>query len=400
MLKKVMTVIVLAAVFLFLAGMIFLRFTGDQNFVLRKSALPVSEGKEVKVSEIYSSIRHFRGNSRFYEFTPAETAEYEFAVSDIKCDEGVTLSMIIMDESFAEYSGVSEADAARDEEYDGTLRCRVDLQKNTTCYIGIISESSDNRNRYAWGCRLNVTKAPEDEKPQEIAEGQNVSMQLKADEKKSLLFAPKETGYYKFDAEIVSGSKSGYAGIDSITLDDDEGVAVTDGLSLLTAGNEYYVWVSAYDISAKAEAEVSCRMVGTASLDDSTEVQITDEAVIEYTADEAGTFAIYSVSDGDPDVCVYDADGFPLRNDSDSGAELSENEHDFAFVIDAAQGDVYRIFVSGKFEDCRVIRARYTGDGTSIGPDDIEKIESAPVEQTEETDAAAAEAGAEEENVQ
>ena len=94
----------------------------------------------------------------------------------------------------------------------------------------------------------------------------------------------------------------------------------------------------------------------------------------EYTADEDGTVAIYSVSEGDPDVCIYDTDGFPLRNDADSGAEISGNEHDFAVVIDAAAGDTYRIFVSGKFTECRVIRALYTGDGTSLGPDDIEAV--------------------------
>jgi hypothetical protein len=115
-------------------------------------------------------------------------------------------------------------------------------------------------------------------------------------------------------------------------------------------------------------------MIGSAAFDGTAEVQIANESVIEFTADEDGLTVIYSVSDGNPDVTVYDADGFPLRNDNDSGAEISQNEHDFAVVIDAAAGDVYRIFVSGRFSDCRVIRARYTGDGTTLGPDDIEQI--------------------------
>lgn len=320
-----------------------------------------------------------------FVFTPAETAEYQFTLSDINCDEDISLSMIVMDENMSEYAGVSTADAdessgASDpdqETADESLSCRVRLQKNSTCYIGIDAESSENRSRYSWEYSFTVTKAPEDEKPVEISADKTVQITLKPDEKKSLLIIPEETGYYKFDAEIVSGSKSGYAGVDSVTMDSNVEESVTEGLCMLTAGNEYYVWISAYDISKTVKTDVSCRQIGYADFNSTAEVQISDEAVIDYTADEDGLAVIYSVSDGDPDVTVYDADGFPLRNDNDSGSEISENEHDFAVVIDAAAGDVYRIFVSGKFSDCKVIRARYTGDGTTIGPDDIEKTETA-----------------------
>lgn len=380
MFRKVLTGIAIAIGVLFIGTMLFLRFNGDPNFLLKKSAVVVKEGKAVKVSERYNSMVPVSGRTNMFMFTPSETAEYQFTLSDINCDEDISLSMIVMDESMSEYAGVSSADADTDasgqdqEAGDGTLSCRVSLQKNSICYIGIDAESSENSSRYSWEYSLTVTKAPEEEAPAEITTDQKVRISLKADEKKCLLFTPAETGYYKFDAEIVAGSKAGYAGIDSVTLDNNAEEAVTDGLCHLEAGQEYYVWVAAYDIRKTAKADVSCRMIGSAAFDGTAEVQIANESVIEFTADEDGLTVIYSVSDGNPDVTVYDADGFPLRNDNDSGAEISENEHDFAVVIDAAAGDVYRIFVSGRFSDCRVIRARYTGDGTTLGPDDIEQI--------------------------
>lgn len=382
MFRKVLTGIAITIGVLFIGTMLFLRFNGDPNFLLKKSAVTVKEGKAVQVSERYNSMVPVSGRTNMFVFTPAETAEYQFTLSDINCDEDISLSMIVMDESMSEYAGVSSADAETDtdtsgqdqEAGDGTLSCRVSLQKNSICYIGIDAESSENMSRYSWEYSLTVTKAPEEEAPAEITTDQKVRISLKADEKKCLLFTPAETGYYKFDAEIVAGSKAGYAGIDSVTLDNNAEEAVTDGLCHLEAGQEYYVWVAAYDIRKTAKADVSCRMIGSAAFDGTAEVQIANESVIEFTADEDGLTVIYSVSDGNPDVTVYDADGFPLRNDNDSGAEISENEHDFAVVIDAAAGDVYRIFVSGRFSDCRVIRARYTGDGTTLGPDDIEQI--------------------------
>ena len=382
MFRKVLTGIAIAIGVLFIGTMLFLRFNGDPNFLLKKSAVALKEGKAVQVSERYNSMVPVSGRTNMFVFTPAETAEYQFTLSDINCDEDISLSMIVMDESMSEYAGVSSADAEIDtdtsgqdqEAGDGTLSCRVSLQKNSICYIGIDAESSENRRRYSWEYSLTVTKAPEEEAPAEITTDQKVRISLKADEKKCLLFTPAETGYYKFDAEIVAGSKAGYAGIDSVTLDNNAEEAVTDGLCHLEAGQEYYVWVAAYDIRKTAKADVSCRMIGSAAFDGTAEVQIANESVIEFTADEDGLTVIYSVSDGNPDVTVYDADGFPLRNDNDSGAEISENKHDFAVVIDAAAGDVYRIFVSGRFSDCRVIRARYTGDGSTLGPDDIEQI--------------------------
>lgn len=382
MFRKVLTGIAITIGVLFIGTMLFLRFNGDPNFLLKKSAVTVKEGKAVQVSERYNSMVPVSGRTNMFMFTPAETAEYQFTLSDINCDEDISLSMIVMDESMSEYAGVSSADAETDtdtseqdqEAGEGTLSCRVSLQKNSICYIGIDAESAENRSRYSWEYSLTVTKAPEEEAPEEISTDQKVRISLKADEKKCLLFTPAETGYYKFDAEIVSGSKAGYAGIDSVTLDNNAEEAVTDGLCHLEAGQEYYIWVAAYDIRKSAKADVSCRMIGSASFDGTADVQIASESVIEFTSDEDGLAVIYSVSDGDPDVTVYDADGFPLRNDNDSGAEISENEHDFAVVIDAAAGEVYRIFVSGRFSDCRVIRARYTGDGTTLGPDDIEQI--------------------------
>ena len=383
MFRKVLTGIAITIGVLFIGTMLFLRFNGDPNYLLKKGAVVLKEGKTADVSERYNSMVPVSGRTNMFVFTPSETAEYQFTLSDINCDEDISLSMIVMDESMSEYAGVSSADADTDasgqdqEAGDGTLSCRVSLQKNSICYIGIDAESSENRSRYSWEYSLTVTKAPEEEAPAEITTDQKVRISLKADEKKCLLFTPAETGYYKFDAEIVAGSKAGYAGIDSVTLDNNAEEAVTDGLCHLEAGQEYYVWVAAYDIRKTAKADVSCRMIGSASFDGTAEVQISDEAVIDFKADDNGLAVIYSVSDGNPDVTVYDAEGFPLRNDNDSGAEISQNEHDFAVVIDAAAGDVYRIFVSGRFSGCKVIRARYTGDGTTIGPDDIDPIEIA-----------------------
>jgi hypothetical protein len=110
------------------------------------------------------------------------------------------------------------------------------------------------------------------------------------------------------------------------------------------------------------------------------EVHIIGDTVIEFKPLESGNYAVYSVTEGDPKAIIYEKAGFPLRTDDDTEASLSDNPDDFAVVFTAEAGNVYRICVHGNFGEGSIIIAGYTGDGSSLTPDDI-----APIEDPEST---------------
>ena len=113
-------------------------------------------------------------------------------------------------------------------------------------------------------------------------------------------------------------------------------------------------------------------------------LKVEGETVIHFKPKKGANYAIYSVSDGNVNGAVYDENGFPLNKDNNSGGTLSENKDDFALVLQAKDKTLYLIHVSGEFKDCTVYIAEYTGDGTSLGPDDIE-LPAEPAETPEQS---------------
>ena len=146
-------------------------------------------------------------------------------------------------------------------------------------------------------------------------------------------------------------------------------------------GKKYYVWAGVNETTRKSsEVELSCRKMGSGAAGGLCSIEINGETVIEYTAEANMPLMISSSSDGDPDVVMYDSDGFMLRKDSDSGGVVSGNPKDFALGFHAEKGKVYRICINGEFTQCTVTVQEYKGDGTE--PDSAVKTENA--EGTEE----------------
>ena len=74
----------------------------------------------------------------------------------------------------------------------------------------------------------------------------------------------------------------------------------------------------------------------------------------------------------------------PVKAFNNSVGTLSENKEDFALVLQAQDDVLYLIHVNGEFKECSVTIAEYTGDGTSLGPDDIKLPADTDAEQTKE----------------
>ncbi len=385
--KRFLIAIVLLFVIVGVLSLVYVKVTGDPNYLMKKSAVRISEGKTRKASYDYGKLVVIADRKiPVYEFVPGEAAEYEFEVTDFRSETGDMLVMNVVDRSFSEYLAAVGAD--EEGQVLDAFSDKAFLQKGRRYYIFLDAVSESSSRLHEGSFRITVKKSEEDIRPAEITEDQTVRLEVKQGEQGSLLFKPAESGYYRFDSDIVSkNAASGFSQISGITAADSDEILITDnGICRLDGGTEYTVLVSVEDIEGRsAKVDVRCSSIASGEFDENGTIVIDTATVIEYTADENGGVIIYSESEGDPEITIYDSKGFPLRSDDDSGEEFGGASEDFAVVFKAKSGSKYYLFVSGKFSECKVSISGYNADmGESEEEDPEASDESADQEMQEE----------------
>lgn len=384
--KRILSVLAVLAVIILAAGIAsYIVLSRNPNLIFSLLAKEIKEGETREVTFEYEADESDDDGQPFYaaingiplfKFTPPESAGYTFTVTDIKCNDDLRLNMSVMSEDLEDYADANNKVRGEKKTAD-SFSAEASLQRSRRCYI-LIEPRPDDRSvkNYSGSLVLTVTKTAEEEKPPEITPGESVTLSVGKQLQACAVFTPSDSGYYKFTTSIDPARKtSGYSMISSVTGPDRQDTGVTDGICLLEAGREYYVWVSVYETNrSKTNVVLSCESMETVRTGDKGEIMITGDTVIEYRPSESGNIAVYSVSDGDPKALIYEKSGFPLRTDDDSESSLSDNTDDFAVAFSAGRGGVYRICVSGGFTECRIVITGYIGDGSTLTRDDVEPL--------------------------
>ena len=379
--KKIIIAIValLALVFIFSLSV----YKSDRNLFIKKFTKKISLDETAEVEFDYGKKTYIRRSYiPVYLFTSPEDGEYTFSVTDINTEEDVFITMTVCDTDLNEYFSSDNF-----EEHNGDVSGSEFISKDNKCLLIIdaVSNKDGSKDRYTGSLKVTVSKK-EDAKPLELTEENPVTVNTGNEEMTSVMFAPKETGYYRFETKILSGKdENGFSSIAAIKDSDNKEVKVTENISYLEGGVEYYVWIGASELSKKsADISVSCSMVNTIKADSPGSFELDEETIIGFKPKKGANYVIYSSSEGNVDGAVYDDKGFPLNKDDNSGGTLSENKEDFALVLQAKDKTLYLIHISGKFDKCTVNIAEYIGDGTTLGPDDI-KQPSSDTEDEEQT---------------
>ena len=362
-------------------------YRSDPNLILKKLTKKISLDETQEVEFDYSKKNLLRKNYiPVFVFTAPEDGEYSFAVTDISTDDNVFMTMSVSDEEMNEYFSSDNF-----EEHNGDVSGTEYFAEGSKCLIILDALSPDEEagDRYKGSLKVTVSKA-EAAGPAVLSVDAPVTVSTGQDELTSVQFTPQETGLYRFDTQISSKKeKSGFSTVSSVKTNDKDEVKLTEGICYLEEGTDYYVWVTASELTGKkADVTVSCKNIPVIETDSPGSFSISEETVINFAPKKSDNYAVWSVSDGNVEASVYDEEGFPLNRDNNSGGTLSENEKDFALVLQAKDGVIYLIHADGKFSECTVNIARYTGDGTSLGPDDIEmpQAEEAEPEAESETE--------------
>lgn len=369
LLGRILLLLVLAA-FLALAPYAYDAMRNDPNLLLKKISTVLNEGSPVDVKyTIKPGKRKLLRRNRLplYSFTPEESGEYTFTVSDIVSEEDVFLSLQVTDSYLNNYLSTDNAG-----DHSDSFSDTVFLNKGSICYVITEATSGSDTEEYSGSFSLSVAKASEKSKPNEVTETEPAVIKLTEDSQTAVLFVPEESGYFRFVSRVVSRDKTASSVISSVKTTDNKEIKRAEGICRLEGGKEYYVWVSGQDLSkAAVRAKVRCSRVDSFDTDQPGEYRITGDTFIEFTSRETKNLAVHSVSDGDVRCRVYDSKGFPLNSDDDSGGELSGNDKDFALVIQAQKKSMYLIYVDGRFDECSVVITDYNGDGSSVGTDDV-----------------------------
>ena len=385
--KKVLSrILILAALaaILTLAPYVYDAIRNDPNILLKKISTVLEEDTAVDVEyTIKSGKRGLLRKNRLplYSFTPEESGQYTFTVSDIVSEEDVFLSLQVTDSHLNNFLSTDNMEDRGDSFSETAF-----LSKGSICYVITEATSEEGREKYSGSFSLSVTKAPEEVKPNEVTEAEPATIKLKEDSQTAVLFVPEESGFFRFESRITARDRTASSAISSVKTTDNKEVKRSEGICWLESGNEYYVWVSAHDLSTAAvRAKVSCKRIDSFTADQPGEYRITGDTIIALTSQETKNLAVYSVSDGDVRCLVYDSKGFPLNSDNDSGGGLSGNDKDFALVIQAQKKELYLIYTGGRFDECSIVITDYYGDGSSLGKDDIPvENDDIPVENTED----------------
>lgn len=376
---KIILAVLAALIIIAIAAVAFLVHIGDPNRMLKNYATEVTEGEEypAKFKNVLKMDRVVICMTSF-KFTPAESAEYTFTANGEAVGNSVGMDMFVMDGDFSELFEAAnygeDGEAPESDSVEGTTF----LTKGQLYYVTIdaFSDNSDQMDAFRESFRFSVSKAGDGE-PEELKTGESVRLKLNKDQQACAMFRPEETAFYDFDTRIVSKDANvGFSSIYDITGEDKTSMTVTDGVCLMEKGKTYYVWAGVDETTRKSsEVELSCRKMESETAGGLCSIEMNGETVIEYTAEANMPLMISSSSDGDPDVVMYDSDGFMLRKDSDSGGVVSVNPKDFALGFHAEKGKVYRICINGEFTQCTVTVQEYKGDGTE--PDSAAKTENA-----------------------
>ena len=349
--------------------------TADPNKMLRNYATEVTAGEEYtarfeSVLEMEDAVICMTS----FKFTPEESAEYTFTVSGEAVSKNVGMKMYVMDGNLSElFEAANYGDDEAAPESD-SMEGTTFLTKGKLYYVAVdaFSDNAAGMDAFKESFRFSVSKSG-DGAPAELKTGEKLGLKLNSEQQACAVFVPEETAFYDFDTSIVSkDAAAGFSSIYSITAEDDTDMIVTGGICLMEAGKTYYVWVGVDETAKKStEVELSCSMMASKTAKGICSIDISGKTVIEYTAEANAPLMISSSSDGDPDVLMYDSEGFMLRQDDDSGEAVSGNPKDFALGFNAEKNKVYRICVDGDFTQCTVIIQAYKGDGTA--PDSEEK---------------------------
>ncbi len=373
-LKIVLVIVVLLVVALIAMYNIYRK---DPNILLTHFTTPLKldEAKDIKF-KYDSSMVTGRKTIPVFMFDPEDDSPYRFTISNIETDEGVHLSMNVCDIDLNDYIYTEQVDD------NGDLTGTEYFSSGTKCFVIVSPVAMEEKEKYSGSFTIEVTRSTEDELTKaKVAEPSYLT--VRQDEKTSLMFTPPETGFYRFTASIESkDEKSGYAYIDSIKTGNNDEVKQSGGICWLEKDKFYYIWVSTNDlINLTANVSVVCDKLDTIDVDSPSSNKISDDTIIVFKAPESGNYAVYSQSDGKTVGSVYDERGFMLNYDEDSGGPLSGNKNDYALILQAEKGDTYIIYSGGTFNDCNIVITGYKGDGSSLGPEDIE-----PLKQDEEKD--------------
>ena len=375
MIKKIM---IIAGVIILLvslaAGLMLMTLVHNPGMYIKMMSEKIVEDQVVEASYTYDfdNTSETKAVPSFY-FIPSESGNYTFSAVDIESSAEVNVTMSAMDKELNDYFVADN----RDHDTEGlkdTISDTTALQESQMCLLLFNVEPVDgDLTRFSGSFKVTVTKEADDEGPPQLTLDGPVTIKVDAEGQACASFIPPETGYYRFEHSIVShDSSKGYSSLSSITSADKLKVGLTNGISMLMKGKEYYVWAIANETSSKeSEIELSCVPMNTEKAKGICSVELSGESVIEYVADKDCNLAVYSVSAGDPKLIIYEQAGFPLRSDDTSEASLSDNPNDVATVLTVKKGAGLRICVFDNVTDCRVFITEYTGDGTSLTIDDL-----------------------------
>lgn len=397
---KSKTIKILIAIVILSMIAVFAFATGDDdpNGDIKDNAQTLQIGTAATVNYEYAYDENAEdvstdNTSFIYAFQPAENGTYAFRVTGIDSANGIAVSSFLMDGDMGDIMSITNVTEAGDDEFptcSGSASGSAYLLGGQVYYLTVNVDNVNDVDAFSGSFEMSAEMEYGGE-PESVSTEQAAVVRAVDDQQSCVVFRPEEDGYYRIDCGIANATEdeNGSSVISSVVRSDGLEVEIAEGVCHLEAGQEYYIWVTAYDLSGEqAEVSVTCNKLETESASGTGDIEVGSDTNIQYTADSTGQMLVYSISEGDPRATVYDSDGFPVGSDDNADGAFSSNAKDFALVFSAEEGKSYKICVEG--DPCQVKIEPYTGDGEPFieydEPDDPVDPDDPIIDPTDPTD--------------
>lgn len=271
---------------------------------------------------------------QLYTFTPSAIGTYEFSFNGYEKYKGLNLCMEVVDD----YSNIL-LDLYNSK--DRNTGC-IDLNAGTNCYVAIYAEMT-KKNKTVEPCRLNIEiQKVSDDISCDLLDKELIRT-VSTNTYYTAYTEPEKDGYYEIS--INADSDYGEASVYGIIQGDDV-IYEEEGICWMEAGNRYYIIYGVEDAdSDQVDIELQCTLIEQASAEAAT--TILTNTLLTYKAAKDEDILVYSVSDADPSVRIYNEDFDLISQNNDYTGPYSTNKADFAALFHAENAKSYYIYISG-----------------------------------------------------
>lgn len=308
---------------------------------------PMEAGKDISAALKLVNEEAMGKEMLIYSFTVEETAVYDLTISGIDQVGETKVYVDVLDDFSNVQLELTNVDADKKalKEDIRELSESMEILAGVDYYISVYAETLEGTDPQDCQLTLRLENTGREIQVEEQKEAE-ATYSVKPESYLTTLKVPEESDYYYIEANILNEDQ-GHASIYYVLEDGKTDVYYGHGLCWMEKGHKYYIVYGIEDLfDEKVDLSLYCDPVYIMEAEGIQTLTVEGEQLISYTADRDGDILVYSISETDPTLKVYNTDYQIVAESIAADGLFSDNKQDFAALMHVKTGEVYYLYVS------------------------------------------------------